>query len=78
MTAQRAAIASGINYRVARLLREVPTTIAWGDRDRLLVGGQAHRATALLPTARHVRVASSGHVPMSDAPHRIAALILDS
>jgi pimeloyl-ACP methyl ester carboxylesterase len=65
-------------FRRGHDLREVPVTIAWGDRDRLLIGGQARRATALLPTARHVRVASSGHVPMPDAPHRIAALILNS
>jgi pimeloyl-ACP methyl ester carboxylesterase len=53
------------------------TTIAWGVKDRLLVGGQARRAQALLPSARHVRLPNSGHVPMSDDPARIAGLILN-
>ncbi|MGV9378059.1 alpha/beta fold hydrolase [Nonomuraea sp. NPDC003707] len=51
-------------------------TIAWGTRDLLLIGGQARRARTLLPAARHVRLAGSGHVPMSDDPAGVAGLIL--
>lgn len=53
-------------------------TIAWGDRDRLLLSRQANRARALLPSARHVTLTGCGHVPMSDDPDRVAELILDA
>jgi pimeloyl-ACP methyl ester carboxylesterase len=52
-------------------------TIAWGDRDRLLLSRQAKRARALLPLARHVTLQGCGHVPMSDDPARVADVILD-
>lgn len=52
-------------------------TIAWGDRDRLLLSRQASRARALLPLARHVTLPGCGHVPMSDDPDRVAGVILD-
>jgi pimeloyl-ACP methyl ester carboxylesterase len=51
-------------------------TIAWGAKDRLLIGGQARRAQRLLPAARHIRLPASGHVPMSDNPAQVADLIL--
>ncbi|MDQ0381989.1 alpha/beta fold hydrolase [Amycolatopsis thermophila] len=50
--------------------------IAWGAKDRLLIGGQAGRP-ARVPSARHVRLSGSGHVPMSDDPRRVADLILE-
>jgi pimeloyl-ACP methyl ester carboxylesterase len=53
----------------------VAATIAWGERDRLLIGGQAKRARRLVPAARHVRLPGSGHVPMSDDPSQVAGLI---
>jgi pimeloyl-ACP methyl ester carboxylesterase len=52
-------------------------TIAWGDRDRLLVGRQAEAARARLPRARHVRLAGCGHVPMSDDPRAVAAVLAE-
>lgn len=55
---------------------EGPVTIAWGDRDRLLVGRQAERARAQLPRARHVRLPGCGHVPMPDDPAAVASLLL--
>ncbi|MGI5127253.1 alpha/beta fold hydrolase [Pseudonocardia sp. CA-107938] len=65
-------------YRFERAgdLSRVPVTIAWGDRDRLLIGGQARRARAALPAARHVRLAGCGHVPMFDDPRLVAEVIL--
>jgi hypothetical protein len=56
----------------------MPVTVAWGDRDRLLVGGQARRAWAMLPAARHLRLAGCGHVPMSDDPPRVATVLLET
>jgi pimeloyl-ACP methyl ester carboxylesterase len=63
-------------FRRGEELVGVPVTVAWGDHDRLLVGGQAGRARALLPTARHLILSGCGHVPMSDDPHRVAAVLL--
>jgi pimeloyl-ACP methyl ester carboxylesterase len=55
---------------------EVPVTIGWGTRDRLLIPRQAARARAALPRARHVPLPGCGHIPMSDDPDGVAALLL--
>ncbi len=57
---------------------EVPVTIAWGTRDRILPYRQAARARQLLPGARHVTLAGCGHVPMVDAPDLVASIILET
>lgn len=57
-------------------LRDVPVTIGWGTRDRLLIPRQAQRARAALPHARHVPLPGCGHIPMSDDPDGVAALVL--
>jgi pimeloyl-ACP methyl ester carboxylesterase len=54
----------------------VPVTIGWGTRDRLLIPRQAERARAMLPRARHVPLPGCGHIPMSDDPDGVAALLL--
>jgi pimeloyl-ACP methyl ester carboxylesterase len=54
----------------------VPVTIGWGTRDRLLIPRQAGRARERLPRARHVPLPGCGHIPMSDDPDGVAALIL--
>jgi pimeloyl-ACP methyl ester carboxylesterase len=54
----------------------VPVTIGWGTRDRLLIPRQAERARAALPQARHVPLPGCGHIPMSDDPEGVAALLL--
>ncbi|MFC8299537.1 alpha/beta fold hydrolase [Micromonospora orduensis] len=56
----------------------VPVTIGWGDRDRIFGVHQAERARAGLPAARVVTLAGCGHVPMSDDPDLVAALILET
>jgi pimeloyl-ACP methyl ester carboxylesterase len=54
-----------------------PATIAWGDKDRLLIySRQAPRAARLLPTVRHVTLHGCGHVPMTDDRELVAATIL--
>jgi pimeloyl-ACP methyl ester carboxylesterase len=55
---------------------QVPVTIGWGTRDRLLIPRQAERARAALPRARHVPLPGCGHIPMSDDPAGVAALLL--
>jgi pimeloyl-ACP methyl ester carboxylesterase len=57
----------------------VPTTIAWGERDRLLIASrQAPRAARRLPTARHLLLRGCGHVPMWDDPDQVAHVLLDA
>ncbi len=52
-----------------------PVTVAWGNRDRLLIyGRQAPRARATLPRAAHVTL-GAGHVPFFDDPAACAAVI---
>ncbi|MFF4834909.1 alpha/beta fold hydrolase [Streptomyces sp. NPDC001315] len=55
---------------------DVPVTIAWGTRDRLLPPRQAARARAMIPDARLVPLPDCGHVPMLDAPELVARVIL--
>lgn len=54
----------------------VPVTVGWGTRDRLLIPRQAERARVALPSARHVPLPGCGHIPMSDDPEGVAALLL--
>jgi len=56
----------------------VPVTIAWGQRDLLLLPHQARRARRRYPKARFVPLPGLGHVPMGDDPERVAALLLES
>lgn len=58
-------------------LRDVPATIAWGTRDRLLRFRQAVRAQQRLPNARFVWLRGCGHVPMADDPKQVAAVLLE-
>lgn len=51
-------------------------TVAWGTRDRLLPPREGRRLGRVLPGARLVWVHGAGHLPMFDAPERVAALIL--
>jgi pimeloyl-ACP methyl ester carboxylesterase len=56
-----------------------PTTVAWGDRDRLLIySRQARRSRRMLPAARHVTLHGCGHVPTWDDPEQVARVILES
>ena len=56
-----------------------PTTIAWGDRDRLLIySRQAPRARRMLPAARHLTLRGCGHVPMWDDPEQVARVLLEA
>jgi len=70
--------AAGRNYTYTGPPPEVPVTIAWGTRDRILWPRQARRAAELLPAARHVWLPDCGHVPMSDEPARVAELIIET
>ncbi|WP_162832992.1 alpha/beta fold hydrolase [Streptomyces sp. CB09001] len=55
----------------------VHVTVAWGDRDRLLLPRQGIRAKRAIPRARLVRLPGCGHVPMNDDPALVARVLLD-
>ena len=60
-------------------LPQIPTTIAWGDRDLVLTyWTQARRARQVLPFARHLDLSSCGHVPFDDDPAACAAAVLST
>ncbi|MGW8376832.1 alpha/beta fold hydrolase [Streptomyces sp. ODS28] len=59
-------------------LAHIPVTVAWGDRDMLLLKRQGIRAKKLLPHARLVRLRGCGHVPMNDDPATVARVIGDT
>jgi pimeloyl-ACP methyl ester carboxylesterase len=63
-------------FHDAEELRDVPLTVAWGDRDFLLLSRQAKRAQRVLPWARHITLPGCGHVPFSDDPEAVAQAIL--
>lgn len=55
---------------------DVPVTIAWGTKDRVLLPYQARRARRQLPQATHVRLEGSGHVPMHDDVEGVVDILL--
>jgi pimeloyl-ACP methyl ester carboxylesterase len=56
---------------------EVPVTIAWGERDHLLLPRQARRAGRAIPGARLITLRDCGHVPLFDDPVRVAEVVLE-
>ncbi|WP_181765072.1 alpha/beta fold hydrolase [Streptomyces albidus (ex Kaewkla and Franco 2022)] len=57
---------------------DVPVTIGWGDKDRLLLRRQGVRAKKAIPSARLVALRGCGHVPMNDDPAMVARLVLET
>jgi pimeloyl-ACP methyl ester carboxylesterase len=56
---------------------DCPVTIAWGDRDYLLLfGPQSRRARERLPQVNHVTLYGCGHLPMWDDAATVADTIL--
>jgi pimeloyl-ACP methyl ester carboxylesterase len=67
--------ASAYRFGVSASAVQVPTTIAWSERDLVLLPYQARRARQLLPHARHLALAGVGHVPMPDDPELVVSTI---
>ncbi|MEO8095718.1 MAG: alpha/beta hydrolase [Pseudolysinimonas sp.] len=67
-------LTAGIGYHFATHV-PVPTTIAWGTRDRVLPYAQSGLAQERLPQADHVALPNCGHVPMVDDPELIVRVI---
>lgn len=57
---------------------DVPVTIGWGRKDRLLLPRQARRAGAEIPRARVVMLDDCGHAPTYDDPALVIRLILET
>jgi pimeloyl-ACP methyl ester carboxylesterase len=53
---------------------DIPVTIAWGDRDRMVGPPKPHRMPA---GARFVVLEGLGHTPTWDDPRRVAQLLLE-
>jgi pimeloyl-ACP methyl ester carboxylesterase len=56
---------------------ELPVTIAWGEKDRVLPLRQARRAARAIPNARVVTLYGCGHVPTYDDPEQVAEILLE-
>ncbi|MCX5197499.1 alpha/beta fold hydrolase [Streptomyces sp. NBC_00249] len=77
-TGFEATLAAGGSVRFTEDVPDVPVTIAWGSRDRLLLRRQGVRAKYTVPGARLVRLPDCGHVPMNDDPALVTRVILDT
>lgn len=73
-----ATLAAGRDVLFTHELSEVPVTVAWGAKDRLLLRRQGIRAKRTIPGARLVGLPGCGHVPMNDDPALVARVILDT
>lgn len=56
---------------------DVPVTIAWGSKDRVLSPRNAIVARERIPRARFRILPHCGHVPMGDDPELIARILLE-
>jgi len=63
-------------FRDPEQLRGTRVTVAWGDRDFLLLHRQARRAQRLLPGGEHVTLPRCGHAPFTDDPELVARVLL--
>ncbi|MEV0122381.1 alpha/beta hydrolase [Streptomyces sp. NPDC050703] len=77
-TGFEATLESGRDLPMGEDVPGLPVTVAWGDRDRLLLPRQGVRAKRAIPGARLVRLRGCGHVPMSDDPALVARVVLDT
>ncbi|WP_037604918.1 alpha/beta fold hydrolase [Streptacidiphilus rugosus] len=73
-----ATLRAGLDVNFTAEVTDVPVTVGWGSRDRLLLPKQADRAERRLPKAKVVRLPGCGHVPMNDDPELVARTILEA
>ncbi len=69
-------VLAGIGQFTGQLPADVPVTIAWGAKDRLLSRRQAVVAKAQVPAAHFILLPGCGHVPMTDDPELVADVLL--
>lgn len=68
-------IRAGVTYELDASDLTVPTTVAWGTKDRLLWYRQSKAAKRRIPHAHHVALPDCGHIPMLDDPSLIVDVI---
>jgi pimeloyl-ACP methyl ester carboxylesterase len=59
------------------LLGQMPTLIAWGERDRTIPLEHGRRAAAAIPNSRFETIPGAAHFPNLEAPERTAAILRD-
>lgn len=69
-------ILAGMTEFTGRVPADIPVTIAWGSRDRLLPPRQSRVARDRLPQARVLPLPGCGHVPMTDDPDLVSDVLL--
>ncbi len=69
-------VLGGIGQFTGHVPADVPVTIAWGSKDRLLSRRQGLVARQQLPGASFILLPGCGHVPMTDDPDLIARVLL--
>jgi pimeloyl-ACP methyl ester carboxylesterase len=73
--AMRAVFAAPMRF-TAPVPDDVPVTVAWGTSDRVLPSSNIRVVRRQLPKARFVPLPGCGHVPMTDDPDLVAAVLL--
>jgi pimeloyl-ACP methyl ester carboxylesterase len=66
----------GVRYAPPAGGMDVPVTLVWGARDRLLPARQRSRALEVLPKARVGVLPGCGHLPMWDDPELVTRVVL--
>jgi pimeloyl-ACP methyl ester carboxylesterase len=66
---------SARGFTLPEVPADLPLTIAWGTKDKLLLPSQAERARAAYPHARIVKLPRCGHVPMVDDPDLVVRVV---
>ncbi|MFN8216986.1 MAG: alpha/beta fold hydrolase [Solirubrobacterales bacterium] len=59
------------------LLGEMPTLIAWGERDRTIPIGHGREASAAIPNCRFELLPRAAHFPNLEDPEALAAILRD-
>jgi pimeloyl-ACP methyl ester carboxylesterase len=70
------AVLADLTSFTGQVPEQIPVTIAWGTKDRLLLPPQVLVAKDLLPRARIRPLPGCGHVPMTDDPALVADVLL--
>jgi pimeloyl-ACP methyl ester carboxylesterase len=70
-------VATGRERFVGGRSIEVPVTVAFGERDRLLLPSQSRHREELPPQTRWCELPDCGHVPTYDDPFLVARLLLE-
>ncbi len=69
-------ISNGKAFDLSRI--DVPVTLIWGDRDRMVGHKGARHLVAALPGMRYELLAGVGHCPQIEVPERCAEILLDA